>query len=180
MAERNALIVTNTIGMFHFLWSDIDMLNQMGYRVFAMADNSAREEHTLRIMQEKGVTFVDARVDSNSMLSRNNLKFYKQLKQLLASRHFCLVHCHTTAVGLFARLAARKYRRKGTKVIYTTHGLPYSPISSRKLFLACNTVERFASRFCDAIITVNSQDYGYMKATHCRNVFQISGVGLDC
>ena len=61
MAERNALIVTNTIGMFHFLWSDIDMLNQMGYRVFAMADNSAREEHTLRIMQEKGVTFVDAR-----------------------------------------------------------------------------------------------------------------------
>ncbi len=75
MAMRNALIVTNTIGMFHFLWSDIDMLNQMGYRVFAMADNSAREEHTLRIMQEKGVTFVDARVDSNSMLSRNNLKF---------------------------------------------------------------------------------------------------------
>ena len=166
--------------MFHFLWSDIDMLNQMGYRVFAMADNSAQEVHTLRIMQEKGVTFVDACVDSNSMLSRNNLKFYKQLKQLLASRHFGLVHCHTTAVGLFARLAARKYRRKGTKVIYTTHGLPYSPISSRKLFLACNTVERFASRFCDAIITVNSQDYGYMKATHCRNVFQISGVGLDC
>lgn len=37
MAVRNALIVTNTIGMFHFLWSDIDMLNQMGYRVFAMA-----------------------------------------------------------------------------------------------------------------------------------------------
>lgn len=90
MAVRNALIVTNTIGMFHFLWSDIDMLNQMGYRVFAMADNSAREEHTLRIMQEKGVTFVDARVDSNSMLSRNNLKFYKQLKQLLASRHLAL------------------------------------------------------------------------------------------
>lgn len=59
MAMRNALIVTNTIGMFHFLWSDIDMLNQMGYRVFAMADNSAREEHTLRIMQEKGVTFVE-------------------------------------------------------------------------------------------------------------------------
>ena len=53
MAERNALIVTNTIGMFHFLWSDIDMLNQMGYRVFAMADNSAREEHTIRIMQER-------------------------------------------------------------------------------------------------------------------------------
>ena len=26
--EKNALIVTNTIGMFHFLWTDIDMLNE--------------------------------------------------------------------------------------------------------------------------------------------------------
>ena len=30
--EKNALIVTNTIGMFHFLWTDIDMLNEMGYK----------------------------------------------------------------------------------------------------------------------------------------------------
>lgn len=29
---KNALIVANTIGMFHFLWTDIDILNQMGYR----------------------------------------------------------------------------------------------------------------------------------------------------
>lgn len=28
------MIVTNTIGMFHFLWTDIDMLNEMGYKVY--------------------------------------------------------------------------------------------------------------------------------------------------
>lgn len=61
------MIVTNTIGMFHFLWSDIDMLNQMGYRVFAMADNSAREEHTLRMMVDRNVTFVDTRIDGVSL-----------------------------------------------------------------------------------------------------------------
>lgn len=166
--------------MFHFLWTDIDMLNEMGFKVYAMADNSACEEHTLRMMAERNVEFIDTRVDSNSLLSKNNRVFYRQVRQLLKSRHFSLVHCHTTAVGLFVRLAARKYRKKGTKVVYTTHGLPYSPLSSRKLFLACNTVERFASRFCDAIITVNHQDYGYMKATHCKNVFLINGVGLDC
>lgn len=178
--EKNALIATNTIGMFHFLWSDIDMLNEMGYKVYALADNSAGENHTLRILKGKNVEFIDARIDSNSFLSKNNRAFYRQVCRLLAERHFSLVHCHTTAVGLFVRLAARKYRKNGTKVIYTTHGLPYSPLSSRKLFFVCNTLERFASRFCDAIITVNRQDYGYMKATHCRNVYQISGVGLDC
>lgn len=177
--EKNALILANTIGMFHFLWTDIDMLNEMGYKVYAMADNRACEEHTLRMMADRNVTFVDTRIDGVS-LNRNTLNFYKQLKNLLASRHFDLVHCHTPLVGLFARLAARKYRKKGTKVIYTTHGLPYTPMSSRKTFLVYNSLERFASRFCDAIITINHQDYGYMKATHCKKVFLISGVGLDC
>lgn len=173
------MIVTNTIGMFHFLWTDIDMLNEMGYKVYAMADNRAGEEHTLRMMADRNVTFVDTRIDGVS-LTKNTRDFYKQLRRLLASHHFDLVHCHTPLVGLFVRIAARKYRKKGTKVIYTTHGLPYTPMSSRKTFLVYNTLERFASRFCDAIITINHQDYGYMKATHCRNVFQISGVGLDC
>lgn len=177
---KNALIVANTIGMFHFLWTDIDILNQMGYKVYALADNRAGEEHTLRIMEDKNVSFIDCRIDSNSMLSRNNRAFYSQLRQLLASIDFSLVHCHTTAVGLFARIAARKYRKRGMRVIYTTHGLPFSPILSKKTFLVCHTLEKFASRFCDAIITVNHQDYGYMSAMHCRNVFLINGVGLDC
>lgn len=40
--EKNALIVTNTIGMFHFLWTDIDMLNEMGYKVYAIRQSCGR------------------------------------------------------------------------------------------------------------------------------------------
>lgn len=133
------MIVTNTIGMFHFLWTDIDMLNEMGYKVYAMADNRAGEEHTLRMMADRNVTFVDTRIDGVS-LTKNTRDFYKQLRRLLASHHFDLVHCHTPLVGLFVRIAARKYRKKGTKVIYTTHGLPYTPMSSRKTFLVYKLV----------------------------------------
>ena len=31
--EKIALIVTNTIGMFNFLWTHIDMLTEMVYKV---------------------------------------------------------------------------------------------------------------------------------------------------
>ena len=97
------MIVTNTIGMFHFLWTDIDMLNEMGYKVYAMADNRAGEEHTLRMMVDRNVTFVDTRIDGVS-LTKNTRDFYKQLRRLLASHHFDLVHCHTPLVGLFVRI----------------------------------------------------------------------------
>ena len=55
MKQKKALIAVNFIGFFHFLWDDIDMLNEMGYKVYAMGDNEKQEEHTLKIMEEKNV-----------------------------------------------------------------------------------------------------------------------------
>lgn len=177
--QKKALIAANFIGFFHFLWDDIDMLNDMGYKVYAMGDNSKNEKHTLTIMGEKGVTFIDARIDAKSPLTRNNLKYYNKVKALLNEQHFDLVHCHTPIVGLFVRMAARKYRKQGTKVIYTTHGLAYTHLSSRKEYLVYHTIELFASRFCDAIIAINMEDYESAKKLYCKNVFHINGVGVD-
>lgn len=35
------------------------------------------------------------------------------------------------------------------------------------------------SRFCDAIITINHEDYGNAKKMHCPKVYVIPSVGLD-
>ena len=35
------------------------------------------------------------------------------------------------------------------------------------------------SRFCDAIITINHEDYNNAKRMHCPNVYVIPSVGLD-
>lgn len=179
MKHKKALIAANFIGFFHFLWDDIDMLNEMGYEVYAMGDNEKNEQHTLKMMADKGVTFIDAKIDAKSPLTRNNLDYYKKVKALLEKHHFDLVHCHTPIVGLFVRLAARKYRKRGTKVIYTTHGLAYTHLSSRKEYFVYHSIESLASWFCDAIITINMEDYESAKRLHCKSVFHINGVGVD-
>ena len=176
---KTALICTNFIGFFHFLWDDIDMLNAMGYKIYAIGDNGKNEDYTLKIMAEKNVTFIDAKIDAKSPFTRNNLDYYNKVRKMLKEQHFDLVHCHTPIVGLIVRWAARGYRKKGTKVIYTTHGLAFTHLSSRKEYMVYHSIESFASRFCDAIITINKEDYESAKKLHCPHVFHINGVGVD-
>lgn len=177
--RKYALIAANFIGFFHFLWDDIDMLNSMGYNIYAIGDNGKNEDYTLKIMAEKNVTFIDAKIDAKSPFTRNNLDYYNKVRKLLKEQHFDLVHCHTPIVGLIVRWAARGYRKRGTKVIYTTHGLAFTHLSSRKEYMVYHSIESFASRFCDAIITINKEDYESAKKLHCPHVFHINGVGVD-
>lgn len=41
------------------------------------------------------------------------------------------------------------------------------------------TIEKAMSALCDAIITINSEDYETAKRMWCKNVFHINGVGCD-
>lgn len=177
--QKKALIAVNYIGFLHFLWHDIDMLNAMGYKVYCVGDNMKQEEHTLKMLEERNATFIDIRLDSKSPLTRKNWNAYKQYKQLIEKEKFDLIHCHTPIVGLFVRLAARKLRHSGTKVIYTTHGLAYTHLSTWKERLKYCTIESLASRFCDAIITINKEDFESAQKLHCKNVYHINGVGVD-
>ena len=179
MNSKRALIAVNFVGFVHFLWDDIDILKEMGYDVFLVGDNEKNETETLKILESKGVTFYDIRIDSKSPISKNNVKAYYRYKEILRDGHFDLIHCHTPIVGLYMRMAAIKYRRRGTKVMYTTHGLPYTHLSSKRAFFKYHTIESFASIFCDAIITINMEDYESVKRLHCKKVFHINGVGVD-
>lgn len=177
--KKKALIAVNFIGFTHFLWDDIDILNKMGYTITLIGDNDKNEINTLNILKEKHVKFINVKIDSKSPISKNNINAYKSYKKILNNEHFDLIHCHTPIVGLFVRIAAIKYRRQGTKIIYTTHGLAYTHLSSKKEFIIYHTIESFASRFCDAIITINLEDYNNARKLHCKKVYHINGVGVD-
>ena len=179
MGQKKALIAVNYIGFLHFLWDDIDLLNRRGYKVYAIGDNRKNETHTLEILMQKNVSFIDARMDSKNPLTKTNMAYYRQVRQLLKEHHFDLIHCHTPIVGLLVRLAARSCRKQGAKVIYTTHGLAYTHLSSKKEYLIYHSIESLASRFTDAIITINYEDYNNAKKLHCRRVYHINGVGVD-
>ena len=163
--KKKALIVVNLAGFLHFLWNDISTLQEMGYEVsVAMNENSAAGPNL---------------IETKSPISRQNVQAYKQLKLILKQNKYELIHCHTPIVGILTRMAARKERKDGTTVIYTTHGFAFTDRSSKKSWLVYFTTEKLMSRFCDAIITINHEDYNNAKRMHCPNVYVIPSVGLD-
>ena len=180
--KKKALIVVNLAGFLHFLWNDIATLQEMGYEVsVAMNENSAAGPNLIEIpkLEEMGIAHYQVEFDTKSPVSTQNIQAYKQLKLILKTNKYDLIHCHTPIVGILTRMAARKYRKTGTIVIYTTHGFTFTDKSSKKNWIVYFTAEKLMSRFCDAIITINHEDYNNAKKMHCPKVYIIPSVGLD-
>lgn len=116
---------------------------------------------------------------ARSPFSKDNVNAYKLLKAVIESERFDLIHCHTPTVSMMTRLAAKGVRKKGTVVMYTCHGFHFHNASSKKNWLVYYPVERFLSRYCDYIVTINKEDFNRAKTFSCKNVRYIPSVGVD-
>lgn len=178
-SSKKALIVANLAGFAAFLIHDMQILINKGYHIiFAANANKIKWEDTKQKIDQLGVEFVQIDFDSRNPLAKANRLAYRQLKKIMSENCFEIIHCHTPISGMLTRFAARKYRRKGTTVIYTTHGFSFHKYSSKKSWIVFHTIEKFCSRLCDVIITINKEDYQCAKKMRCKNVFYINGVGV--
>lgn len=114
-----------------------------------------------------------------SPFAKGNVKAYKELKNIIESSNFDLIHCHTPTVSMMTRLAAIGARKTGTVVMYTCHGFHFHNASSKKNWLIYYPVEMFLSRFCDYIVTINKEDFNRAKTFKCKNIRYIPSVGVD-
>lgn len=114
-----------------------------------------------------------------SPLTKMNRRAYRELKTLIDGERFDLIHCHTPAAAMLTRLAARKARKAGTVVMYTCHGFHFHDRSAKRNWLIYYPAERFLSRFCDYLITINHEDYRRAQTFHTKNVRYIPGAGVD-
>ena len=177
---KKALIVANLAGFASFLVSDMQLLQHMGYHVdFAANANKLAWEQTKEQLSTVGVAHHQVDFDSKNPFSKQNLRAYRQLSQLIKDGSYDMIHCHTPISGILTRIAARRIRARGTKVIYTTHGLSYTTQSSFKTKLLYQTIEWIGAKLCDAIITINREDYAAAQRLGCRKVYYIHGVGVD-
>lgn len=163
-----------------FLTNDIIMLQKMGYEVHCAANiHHVGAECMPTYFKEMNIIFHQIDFSSSKPLSFETLKAYKQMIELFKREHFDLIHCHTPIAGAIARLAGKKQRKAGSIVIYTTHGFYFHKHSSKKTWIVFRTIEYMMSRYCDAIITINREDFENAKNLHCKKVFYIPGVGVD-
>lgn len=116
-----------------------------------------------------------------SPFRRANGQAYRELKGLMDTHNYDLVHCHTPMGGVLARLAARQARKRGTKVIYTAHGFHFCKGAPLANWLLYYPVEKLLSRYTDCLITINEEDYS-LALKHrfgAGRVELVHGVGVD-
>ncbi|MDM0760180.1 glycosyltransferase [Clostridium perfringens] len=179
--KKKVLVITALAGFFRsFLTNDIKILQNMGYEVHCAANVfHPGSEGMNEYFKQNNIIFHQVDFSSNKPFSKQTFLAYKQLKNLINNDYFDVVHCHTPIVSVLGRWCCRKLRKEGMRVIYTTHGFYFHQGSSRNSWIIFHSIEKFMSRFCDAIITINCEDYENAKKMHCKNVFHINGVGVD-
>lgn len=154
----------------------VEVLHEHGCEVHVAARDNLAEKNGLKL------DFVEKVFDvpfARSPKSTDNIRAYKQLKKIIDEGHYDVIHCNTPMGGIVTRLAARKARKNGTKVIYTAHGFHFYNGAPKKNWLVFYPIEKFFSRLTDILITITHEDYKLAKEKfHCQ-VEHIHGVGVN-
>ena len=169
-----ATVVQLHIARFHIPY--LKWFREQGWQV----DVAARNDY--EVPEDCVIPYCDHFYDipfARSPFDAENLRAFRMLAALLKETHYDIIHCHTPMGAVIARLAARKYRRRGTKVIYTAHGFHFYHGAPWKNWLLYYPVERFLARWTDVLITMNQEDERAARKFRCPRVEYVPGVGID-
>lgn len=133
---------------------------------------------------EQDIAYCDVRHQvgfERTPFSLGNLRAYSALARIISQEGFQLVHCHTPTASVLTRLAARKARRRGTRVVYTAHGFHFFQGASFRQWAMFAPVELYLARYADVIVTINDEDYVWARnwIGHRSRVERCDGVGID-
>ncbi len=168
--------VRSHIGQFHMPF--IRELKKLGFTVDAAYKDNSADKPGLDLSDIDNVYEVPF---SRSPYSFSNVKAYFALKKVIDNGNYDAVHCHTPMGAVVTRLAAKRMRKKGLKVIYTAHGFHFYNGASKKNWLLFYKVEKYLSKYTDVLITINEEDYNCTSNGNFKagKIYKIHGVGVD-
>lgn len=179
---KKALITASVFGFIgSFEKSNIKILLDQGYELHVATNMSKDLKAFGDTGQLDGFDVIKHQISySRSPLSLQTIRSYKAIKKLIQEENFDLIHCHTPVAAMLTRLAARKARKKGAKVIYTAHGFHFFKGAPLINWLIYFPVEYICSFFTDVLITINQEDHRLaQRVMKAKKVEYIPGVGID-
>ena len=176
-----ALVIASTAGFVRaFLRHDMELLQKMGYEVHCAANGVNHSFEPNEYFDTMSVVYHQIDFAPRSPFSKDTLKAAKQFFELNRQYQFDVIHCHTPIVGAIVRIVGMPaWLLKKHKIIYTTHGLAFPKGCPRKDKIIYGSIERLCSQLCDAVITINREDYAVMKTFARGRVYYINGVGVN-
>lgn len=189
ISERpKALILASVASMIdQFNMQNIRLLLKNGYQVDVACNckegntiSDARVKDLIDYLNEIDVSVIDVPIPRKITNLKGVFKSLKQVKRMCNNNCYDLLHCHSPIGSVVARLAAKKSRKHGTKIIYTAHGFHFYKGAPKINWIIFYPIEKFCSRFTDVLITINKEDYNFAKKhMKAKNIEYIPGVGVD-
>ena len=177
MAKRILITCTDSM-MKQFLEPHVRNLAENGYEVEIACSEVLNRMTEVRQDLERLVPVHQLHL-KRSPLAVSNARGYRELKKLIDSGHYDLIWTNEPVMGVVTRMAARKARKQGTRVMYMVHGFHFykgAPLPNWMLFCP---VERMMASKADCICTINREDYARARKMRTPRAAYIHGVGID-
>lgn len=131
--NHNVLMLASVASMIDlFNMDNIRILKDFGCKVDVAANfqegNITSQKRVDEFKNEligQNINVVDVPIPRNISQISKIVQSYRMVKNLVETRHYRIVHCHSPIGGVVARLACRTARKVGTKVVYIGHGLHF-------------------------------------------------------
>lgn len=182
--KEKVLILASVASMIdQFNIPNIKLLQNIGYEVHVACNfekGSSCSFEKIQILKELlkklNVKYYQINFERNILKIGNNLKVYKEVKNILIENKYKFLHCHSPIGGVIGRIAGHKTQ---TKVIYTAHGFHFFKGAPLINWILYYPIEKYLSKYTDILITINQEDYKRAQTFSAKKVEYIPGVGID-
>lgn len=175
---KRLLLTCTDLMAIQFMVPHIKYLSNNGYSV-KLACSVVGDRLDDLHAQLDGIAEIETVRLVRSPFSPSNLNGLNDLKNIINREKWDIIWTNEPVMGIMTRLASKEARKRGTRVVYMVHGFHFykgAPLSSWAMFYP---VEKYCSRLCDMIITINTEDFERAKTFHAKEVKKINGVGVD-
>lgn len=185
--EKKALQLASVASMIDlFNMDNINILCSLGYSVDVATNfkegsitSQDRVNDYRKELKEQGIGTYQIPIPRSIKRVKDIIISYRMVKKLVNTNHYQIVHCHSPIGGVICRLACRKARKNGTKVIYTAHGFHFFKGASKASWIIYYPIEKWCSKFTDVLITINQEDYKRASEKfQARHVEYVPGIGI--
>lgn len=185
MKKRAIVIASVASTIDQFCMNDIKLLS-VEYEVHVAANFINGNNTSLERIQEfkekldkLGIKYFNI-CFSRKPISFLNLKAYKDIKNILNTYQYNLIHLHTPVASMITRLANKRKKHSKQIVLYTAHGFHFYKGASLLNWLIYYPLEKFLSKQTDVLITINDEDYSIAsRKFKSKQILKIPGVGVN-
>ena len=177
--NRRILVTSTDLMMVQFLLPHIRNLSENGYEVEIACSEVGGRMKEVRDKIEDCVKEIHLVKLHRSPVALDNFKGFYQMKTIIDDGKYDIIWTNEPVMGVVTRLAAKRARKNGTKVLYMVHGFHFYTGAPKMNWMIYYPIEKLMASKADVICTVNQEDYARAKSFQVKDVKYIHGIGIN-